>query len=53
MNSRNQIVLDLETSAFKRDVERIRGNYDTLYNLERKLNFFLDTPNAEKYFNLK
>ena len=40
--------LDIETNLFNRDVERIRGNYDTLYALERKLSSYLDTPGGER-----
>lgn len=41
--------LDLENYSFRRDVERIKDNYDTLYALERKLNYYLDTPNNDRY----
>lgn len=40
--------LDIETDLFNRDVERIRGNYDTLYALERKLSNYLETPAGER-----
>lgn len=36
--------LELENSAFKRDVARIKDNHETLNALERKLNQYLDTP---------
>ena len=40
--------LDLETTSFRKDVKRIKDNYDTLYALERKLNYYLDTPNVDR-----
>lgn len=40
--------LALETSAFQKDVARIKDNYEALHALERKLSRFLDSPQAER-----
>lgn len=48
MRHSNPYKLNLETYSFKKDVERIKENYDTLHALERKLNYYLDTPNVDR-----
>jgi hypothetical protein len=48
MRSAHKSRLELETSAFKRDVARIKDNHETLNFLERKLNYYLDSPTMDR-----
>lgn len=44
----HQSRLEFESSAFKRDVARIKDNHETLNALERKLSYYLDTPTMDR-----
>ena len=52
MRSSKPSRLDMESSSFRRDVEKIKDNHDTLYALERKINHFLETPKVDRYYIL-
>lgn len=48
MRSSHKSRLEIESTAFKRDVARIKDNHETINALERKLSYYLDTPTMDR-----